>query len=64
MSPNVIACQQFAQVGSSGQMSSSGEVWQLTAGLEGIVVLVLFIGWLHAAWGMAECRDEDREAPQ
>ncbi len=30
-------------------MSPVAEAWQIVAGLEAILIVVLFLGWLHAA---------------
>ncbi|MDB5336641.1 MAG: hypothetical protein JWN70_2260 [Planctomycetaceae bacterium] len=59
----VFACQQYA--GSYPRLvSSSGvETWQLVAGLEAALILVLFVGWLHATRG-ATTRKPDGEGDE
>jgi hypothetical protein len=64
MELELFACQQFAVVSPRAVAVTGGEAWQLAAGLEAILILVLFLGWLDAVSGTAERRDEDREAPQ
>lgn len=46
MQIKLIACQQFAAVAQSHSRSTDAEVWQLAAGLEAVVILVLFLGWI------------------
>lgn len=53
----LLACQQY--VGTIPRLASSAgaETWQLVAGLEGALILVLFVGWLHAIRGTSQKRD-------
>jgi hypothetical protein len=62
MTAELIACQQH--IGSSPHLASSSgvETWQLAAGLEAAVILVLFAGWLHAASGTRGCDREEGES--
>ncbi len=60
----VIACQQYAGSYPRLASSSGAETWQLVAGLEAALILVLFAGWLHATRTTPQKRDgEGDESP-
>lgn len=56
---SLLACQQYA--GSYPRLASSAgvETWQLVAGLEAALILVLFVGWLHTTRGTSQKRDHE-----
>ncbi len=43
-------------------LPSDGETWQLVSGLEAILILVLFVGWISSS-GITNPNDDDREVP-
>lgn len=57
MCTELFACQQY--VGTIPRLASSSgvETWQLVAGLEAALILVLFAGWLHATRTTPRKRD-------
>ncbi len=57
----IIACQQYAGSYPRFASSSGVETWQLVAGLEAALILVLFAGWLNAPRTTSLKRDGERD---
>lgn len=59
----LFACEKFAVVMPRPYDSASAEAWQLIAGLEGILIIVLLVCWLHAAARPRESAAKPPEVP-